>query len=73
MVVEDENANVSIEIDGEMIDKVNAFKYLGAIKTNTDSWSEDIQSRRVRPRKLPRNWIQFGKIEEYENYSRWNW
>ena len=45
MVVGDENANVSIDVDGETIDKVNSFKYLGAIKTSTDSCSEDIKAR----------------------------
>ena len=34
MVVGDENANVYIDVDGETIDKVNSFKYLGAIKTS---------------------------------------
>ena len=28
----------------EMIDKVNSFKYLGAIKSNTGSCSEDIKT-----------------------------
>ena len=35
MVVGDENANVSIDVDGETVAKVNSFKYLGAIKTHT--------------------------------------
>ena len=43
MVVGDENANVSIDVDGETIDKVYSFKYLGAIETNTGSCSEDIK------------------------------
>ena len=37
MVVLDENANVSIAVDVEKIDKVNSFKYIGAIKTSTGS------------------------------------
>ena len=45
MVVGDENANVSIDVDGETIDKVNSFKYLGAIKTSTGSRSEDVKAR----------------------------
>ncbi len=45
MVIGDENANVSIDIDGETIAKVNSFKYLGAIKTSTGSCSEDIKSK----------------------------
>ena len=49
MVVGDENANVSI--DGETIDKVNSFKYLGAIKTSTGSCSEDIKARIGRAKK----------------------
>ena len=44
MVVGDDNANVSIDIDGETIAEVNSFKYLGAIKTSTDSCSEDIKA-----------------------------
>ena len=32
-----------IDINGETIAKVNSFKYLGAIKTNTGSCSEDIK------------------------------
>ncbi len=45
MVVGDENANVSIDVDGETIAKVNSFKYIGAIKTSTGSCSEDIKAR----------------------------
>ena len=45
MVVGDDNANVSIDIDGETIAKVNSFKYLGTIKTSTGSCSEDIKAR----------------------------
>ena len=45
MVMGDENANVSIDVDGETIAKVNSFKYLGAIKTCTGSFSEDIKAR----------------------------
>ena len=51
MVVGDENTNVSIDVDGETIDKVNSFKYLGAIKTSTDSCSEDIKARIGRAKK----------------------
>ena len=31
VLVGDENTNVSIDVDGETVDKVNSFKYLGAI------------------------------------------
>ena len=51
MVVGDENTNVSIDVDGETIDKVNSFKYLGAIKTSMDSCSEDIKARIGRAKK----------------------
>ena len=51
MVVGDENTNVSIDVDGETIDKVNSFKYLGAIKTSTGSCSEDIKARIGRTKK----------------------
>ncbi len=51
MVVGDDNANVSIDIDGETIAKVNSFKYLGAIKTSTGSCSEDIKARIGRAKK----------------------
>ena len=68
MVVGDDNANVSIDIDGETIAKVNSFKYLGTIKTSTGSCSEDIKARIGRAKKatITRNWTQFGKIEEFE-------
>ena len=45
MVVGDENANVSIDVDGETIDKVNSFKYVGAIKTSMGSCSEYVKAR----------------------------
>ena len=51
MVVGDENTNVSIDVDGETIDKVNSFKYLGAIKTGTGSCSEDVKARIGRAKK----------------------
>ena len=51
MVVGDDNANVSIDIDGETIAKVNSFKYLGTIKTSTGSCSEDIKARIGRAKK----------------------
>ena len=51
MVVGDENANVSIDVDGETIAKVNSFNYLGAIKTSTGSCSEDIKERIGRAKK----------------------
>ena len=51
MVVGDENTNVSIDVDGETIDKVNSFKYLGAIKTSTGSCSEDVKARIGRAKK----------------------
>ena len=37
MLVGDEHANVSIDVDGETIANVNSFKYLGAIKTSTST------------------------------------
>ena len=37
------NANVSIDVE-ETVDKVNSFKYLGAIKTSTGSCSEDVKA-----------------------------
>ena len=70
MVVGDENANVSIDVDGETIDKVNSFRYLGAIKTSTGSCSEDDKARKGRAKKASWNWMQLGKIEELENNSR---
>ena len=49
--VGDENANVSIDVDGETMAKVNTFKYLEAIKTSTGSCSEDIKARIGRAKK----------------------
>ena len=51
VLVGDDNANVSIDIDGETIAKVNSFKYLGTIKTSTGSCSEDIKARIGRAKK----------------------
>ena len=51
VVVGDENTNVSIDVDGETIDKVNSFKYFGAIKTSTGSCSEDVKARIGRAKK----------------------
>ncbi len=51
MVVGDENANVSIDVDGETIAKVNSFKYIGAIKTTTGSCSKDTKARIGRAKK----------------------
>ena len=51
MVVGDEKANVSIDVDGETIARVNSLKYLGAIKTSTGSCSEDIKARIGRAKK----------------------
>ena len=68
--VGDENASVSIDVDGETIAKVNSFKYIGATNTNTDSCSEDTKARGGMAKKATWNWIQFGKIEEFENNSR---
>ena len=51
MVVGDENANVSIDVDGETIDKVNSFKYLGAIKTSTGSSSVESKAKIGRAKK----------------------
>ena len=51
MVVGDENTNVSIDVDGETIDKVNSFMYLGSTKTSTGSCSEDVKARIGRAKK----------------------
>ena len=51
MVVGNENANVFIDVDVETIDKVNSFKYLGAIKTSMGSCSEDVKARIGRAKK----------------------
>ena len=51
MVVGDEHANVSIDVDGETISKVNSFKYLGVISTSTSSSSEVIKARIGRAKK----------------------
>ena len=51
MVLGDANTNVSIDVDGEMIAEVNFFKYLGAIKTNAGSCSEEIKARIGRAKK----------------------
>ena len=51
MVAGHENANVSIDVDGETIVKVNSFKYLGALKTSMGSCSEDIKTRMRRTKK----------------------
>ena len=61
MVVGDENANVSIDVDGETIAKVNSFKYLAAIKTNTGSCSEDIKARIGRANKATMGLYQIWK------------
>ena len=42
---------MSIDVDGETIAKVNAFKYIGAIKTSTGSCSEDIKATIGRTKK----------------------
>ena len=64
MVVGDEHASVYIDVDGETIDKVNAFKYLVAIKTSTGSCSEDIKARMGRAKNatmdLDTIWIDRG-------------
>ena len=73
IVVGDENANVYIGVDGETIAKVNSFKYIGAINSNTGSWSEDTKASVGRAKKATWNWIQFGNIEEFEKNSIWNW
>ena len=44
MVVGHENANESIYVEGKTIDKVNSFKYIAAINTNTGSCSEYINA-----------------------------
>ena len=45
MVVGNENTNVTIDVDGETIARVNGLKYIGAIKTSTGSCPEDIKAR----------------------------
>ena len=44
IIITEENANVSIDVDGETIDKVNSLTYIGAIKTNTGSCLEYIKA-----------------------------
>ena len=61
MVVGEANGNVSIDVDGETIAKVNSFKYLGAIKSNTGSCSEDIKERIGRAKKATTELYQIGK------------
>ena len=61
MVVGYENANVSIDVDGETIDKVNSFKYIGAINTSTGSCSEDIKARIGRAKKATMELDTIGK------------
>ena len=61
MVVGDENTNESIDVDGETIDKVNSFKYLGAIKTSTGSCSEDVKARIGRVKKATMELDTIGK------------
>ena len=51
IVVGDEHANVSIDVDGETIDKVNSFKYIGLINTSMGSSSEVIKARIGRAKK----------------------
>ncbi len=51
MVVGDENANVSIDVDEETIGNVNSVKYLGAIKTSMGSCSEYIKASIRRAKK----------------------
>ena len=61
MVVGDENTNESIDVDGETIDKVNSFKYIGAIKTSTGSCSEDVKARIGRVKKATMELDTIGK------------
>ena len=42
---------MSIDVDGDTIEKMNSFKYLGAIKTSTGSCSEDVKARIGRAKK----------------------
>ena len=53
MVVGDENANVSIDVDGETIDTVNSFKYLGAIKKARAAAQKTSKQELEGPRKPP--------------------
>ena len=71
MAVGDEDTNESIAVDVETIYKVNAFKYLGAIKTSTDSCSEDTKGGIGKAKKatmeLDTIWKQRNsKIPQYE-------
>ena len=61
MVVGDESANVSIDVEGETIAKANSFKYIGAIKTSTGSCSEDTKARIVRAKKATMELDTIGK------------
>ena len=70
MVVGDENTNVSIDVDGETIPKVNSFKYIGATNTSTGSCSEDVNARIGRSKKATMKLDKFGKIQEFEAESR---
>ena len=70
MVVGNENAKVSIDVDGETIDKVNSFTYLGAINTSTGSCSEDIKAIIGRAKKATMELDIIWKIDEFEKNSR---
>ena len=61
---------VSIDVDGETIDKVNSFTYLGAINTSTGSCSEDIKARIGRAKKATMELDIIWKIDEFEKNSR---
>ena len=69
MVVGDANAIVSIDVDGETVAKVNSFKYLGAVKSNTGSCSEDIKERIGRAKKATTELFKLGKTAEFKNNS----
>ena len=67
MVVGDENANVSIDVDRETIDKVNSFQYLGAIKTSTGRCSENVKARIGRAKKAT---MELDTIRKYRGIRK---
>ena len=50
-----------LEVDGETMAKVNAFKYIGAIKTSMGSCSEDIKARIGRAKKATMKLDEIGE------------
>ena len=54
--------NVYVDVDRETVAKVNSFKYIGAIKSNTGSCSEDINARIGRAKKATKELDQIWKV-----------